>query len=225
MAGREDAMDDFYTPDQRALQDRFGRRTLADRLEAAIVSEALDEKAMGFIESRDFFFLSTVDADGTPTVSHKGGPVGLVRALDRSTLVFPSCDGNGMYLSMGNVAATGRIGMLFLDFETPHRIRVQARARLTDDPATLALFPGAEVAVRAEVTRAFVNCPRYIHPHSRSGTARHVPDAKGCASLPSWKRIDMVQDVLGADERAAVDAAGGTITPEEYEARLARGEA
>ena len=84
-----------------------------------------------FIEARAFFFLSTVNGDGHPTVSHKGGAPGFVRVVDPTTIVFPSYDGNGMFLSMGNIANNGRIGLLFMDFNTPHRIRAHANATLS----------------------------------------------------------------------------------------------
>ena len=109
-------MADFYTDEQRELQDEFESRTLADALEAAIVTDTVPDDHRDFIESRDFFFLSTVNAAGEPTVSHKGGAPGFVRVIDESTLAFPHYDGNGMFLSMGNVAASTKIGMLFIDF-------------------------------------------------------------------------------------------------------------
>ena len=38
-----------------------------------------------------------------------------------------------MFLSMGNIAGNGRIGFLFMDFDTPHRIRAHAHAVLVSD--------------------------------------------------------------------------------------------
>ena len=125
----------FYTPAQRELQASFNSRRLADAIEGAIVSEEFNEAHRAFIESRDFFFLSTVNSRGEPTVSHKGGGVGLVKVLDSETLAFPAYDGNGMFLSLGNIVDTAKIGLLFIDFETPHRVRVQATAKLhQEDP-------------------------------------------------------------------------------------------
>ncbi|MEL6984037.1 MAG: pyridoxamine 5'-phosphate oxidase family protein, partial [Actinomycetota bacterium] len=123
---------DFYSEAQRALQDRFDSRALADRVEQAIVTDTVEEMHQGFIESRDFFFLSTVNGAGEPTVSYKGGDVGLVSVVDPNTVAFPIYDGNGMFLSAGNIAESAKIGMLFIDFETPNRIRVQATAHLTE---------------------------------------------------------------------------------------------
>jgi predicted pyridoxine 5'-phosphate oxidase superfamily flavin-nucleotide-binding protein len=48
-------------------------------------------------------------------VSRKGGAAGFVRVIDPTTIVFPSYDGNGMFLSMGNIAADGRIRLLFME--------------------------------------------------------------------------------------------------------------
>ncbi len=215
----------IYTKAQRVLQDRFDSRRLADRLEQAIVTNRLSDAAhIAFIESRDFFFLSTVNESGEPTVSHKGGPTGFVRVLDERTLVFPGYDGNGMFLSMGNIAATGKIGLLFIDFETPNRVRVQATASVSDDDPLLAQFPGAQLLVRAHVDTAFVNCARYIHRHARLQTSRYVPDAAGNAPLASWKRIDVMQDVLPASDVGRAATAGGLMTGEDYNAAVIRGE-
>lgn len=212
-----------YTSAQRAVQTDQESTVLADALDAQIIVDELDEMHQGFIGSRDFFFLSTVTGDGEPTVSYKGGGVGTVKVVDATTLLFPSYDGNGMYLSMGNIADTGKIGMLFIDFETPNRVRVQATASLSQDTADLAHFPGAEMVVRANVDRAFVNCGRYIHKHERVETSRYVPDAEGHAPVPAWKRIDAIQPVFDDATRAAVAADGGTIDAEEYAARVADG--
>ena len=57
----------IYTEDQRALQQRFATVPLADLLEAAIVANTITEDQQAFIESRDFFFLSTVNTDGRST--------------------------------------------------------------------------------------------------------------------------------------------------------------
>jgi len=223
--GTPDSGAALYGPEQRALQRAFETVPLADRLIDAIVAPTLEAAHRGFIESRDFFFLSTVDHRGYPTCSHKGGPPGFVRVLDERTLAFPSYDGNGMYLSMGNIAGQAKVGLLFIDFETPHRVRVHGEARVDRADPLLAEWPGAELLVRVAVTEIFVNCPRYIHPQRRVGASRYVPDAAGVAPMPQWKRIDTLQDVL-APRDAAVRAAGGepTLTLDEYTARVARGE-
>src|SRR3990170_209891 len=125
----------FYHDDSRSLQDRFDTRRLADRIEERLVSDTIDDGDRAFIESVDMFFLATTDPEGRPTCSYKGGEPGFVRVLDERTLAFPSYDGNGMFLSLGNVAATGHVGLLFLDLERGHRMRLEGTATVDpDDP-------------------------------------------------------------------------------------------
>ncbi len=211
-----------YTADQRLLQAEFGSTALADRL-GLVMSDRLQPDHVAFIESSDLFFLSTVDDAGFPSVSHKGGPVGFVRAIDEHTIAYPEYDGNGMFWSTGNVASTGKVGFLFIDLVTPRRLRVHATATVSSEDPLLADHPGATLIVRATVREVFVNCARYIHKHQRVESSPYVPAADGSQPLPAWKRIDLVQDVLDDDSRAATEAAGGPITAEEYAARVADG--
>lgn len=213
----------IYGDEQRALQTRFDTSNLAAAFEATIFSDTIDDDNRTFIESRDYFFLSTVDADGWPTVSYKGGPVGLVRVADERTVEFPSYDGNGMFLSMGNIDASAKIGMLFIDMETPRRLRLQATAQLVDDAASLARWPGAQLVVRAAVDQTFPNCARYIHEHERRSASPYVPADDGAQPMPAWKRIDMIQPFLPEAQQGLAEQAGGTITGEEYAERLAEG--
>ena len=216
---------DFYTESQKRLQAAFDSRKLAERVEEAIVTDVIVPRVhQPFIESRDFFFLTTVNAQGEPTVSYKGGPVGVVTVVDPTTLAFPSYDGNGMFLSMGNIAETGKIGLLFIDFETPNRIRVQATATISTDDPLLARYPGAQLLVRAKVDRVFINCARLIHKHQRVSASPYVPDKDGRTPFPAWKRIDKVQDALPPKDQGRATAEGGVITEEEYGAKLAAGE-
>ncbi len=207
-------MSEFFRPAQRALQDGYGSRPLADRAHDKLVNTSIDEQTAAFIEGCDFFYLATVDDTGRPTVSYKGGAPGFVWVVDEKTLLFPSYDGNGMFLSMGNIQASPEIGMLFMDFEHPHRLRVQAKAHLLYDEDVLSFYPGADLVVKAEVSETFINCPRYVHQYKRVASSRYTPDTEGHAPIPGWKRLDVVQDVLKPEDVEAVKKAGGTITEE-----------
>ncbi|HEX5539304.1 MAG TPA: pyridoxamine 5'-phosphate oxidase family protein, partial [Methylophilaceae bacterium] len=112
-------MTDLYGEQHRQLQELFDTQALADAVSASIVTSEIGDEHKGFIETRDMFFLTTIDHRGYPTCSHKGGNRGFVRVIDSKTLVFPSFDGNGMFLSMGNITANPKVGLLFIDFETP----------------------------------------------------------------------------------------------------------
>jgi predicted pyridoxine 5'-phosphate oxidase superfamily flavin-nucleotide-binding protein len=218
-------MPPFYGPAQRALQERFETTRLADLMTQVIVHPELQDPERAFIESRDMFFLASVDAEGSPTVSYKGGTPGFVRALDARTLAFPLYDGNGMFLSAGNMQATGKVGLLFIDFETPHRLRVQGMASLHTDAETLARFIGADLVAKVAIEAIFVNCSRYIHKHQRLSASPYAPTGECTPPFAQWKRIDLVQDALPPRDDGRTAAAGGTITMEEYQARLLAGEA
>src|SRR4051794_29325823 len=124
------AMATMFSDEQRQLQDRFDTRRLADRIEEVLVKDSLSDRERAFIEKRDMFFLATCDADGQPTCSYKGGDPGFVKVLDERTLAFPNYDGNGMYLSLGNILRHPEGGMLFIDFHNPSRFRLQGTAAL-----------------------------------------------------------------------------------------------
>ena len=105
------------------------------------------------------FFLATADHDGRPQCSYKGGAPGFVHILGPMELCYPSYDGNGMYLSTGNIIENPAVQLLFIDFVNPNRIRVSGRAALSDDPQVLAHWPGVELAVRRVVVDdVFPNC-------------------------------------------------------------------
>lgn len=217
-------MQELYGPQHLHMQDEFQSQHLAESVKQAIVLPEIPEMHQGFIESRDMFFLTTIDHRGFPTCSYKGGEPGFVKVLDSQTLAFPSYDGNGMFLSMGNISGNNKVGLLFIDFQTPHRLRVHGTASIDRNDPLLAEFAGAQLIVRVAISEIFVNCPRYIHQYQRLKTSKYVPQANGEAPLPQWKRIDVLQDVLTEADKQTVQDLGGTITVEDYAGLLSQGE-
>jgi uncharacterized protein len=191
----------LYNEGSRLFQDRFDTRRLADRIESRLVADCLDDEDREFIERRDMFFLSTVDHRGYPTCSYKGGDPGFVRVLDERTIAFPNYDGNGMYLSMGNVAAQHKVGLLFIDWENPQRLRIHGDASVDfEDPLT-ADFPEAQFIVRVRIREVFPNCPRYIHKYALVERSRFVPKSGAATPVPDWKKSDWAVDVLPKSDR------------------------
>jgi uncharacterized protein len=218
-------MTELYGDQHRALQELFETQALADRVSDIIVAEDIADDRKDFIESRDLFFLTTIDHRGYPTCSYKGGKPGFVKVLNSKFLAFPSFDGNGMYLSMGNITANNKIGMLFIDFETPHRIRVHGTASIDHNDALIAEFQGAELVVRVAITEIFINCPRYIHKYQRVESSKYVPQNDQLTPLAQWKRIEAIQDALPERDRNLAESLGGVITPEAYGEMVAKGKA
>src|SRR5262252_4951537 len=138
----------MYHDGSRRLQDRFDTRRLADRLVDTVARAAFTDADRAFIESRPMFFLATADAEGRPDCSYKGGRPGFVRVVDEQTLAFPSYDGNGMFKSLGNLMVNPYVGLLFIDFESPKRLRVNGRATVAADDPLRSEFAGAQLVVR-----------------------------------------------------------------------------
>lgn len=191
-----------YHEGNRHFQDRFDTRRLADRIDERMIRDTIDDDDRAFIERMDMFFLATADADGSPNCSYKGGDPGFVRVLDQHTIAFPSYDGNGMYLSMGNVLANPRVGLLFIDFEQRKRMRLNGVASIDEQDPLLAEYPETQLVVRVRATEVFPNCPRYIHHLQLVERSRFVPHVECETPIPSWKRRDWSHDVLAADDPA-----------------------
>ena len=57
--------------------------------------------------------------------------------------------------------------MLFIDFETPHRMRLQGTASIDENDPLIMEFSGADLVVRVHVEELFINCPRYVHRYTK----------------------------------------------------------
>ena len=188
----------MYHEGARQLQDRLGTRRLADRLEDVTVQTRFDDADRGFIGRSPMFFLATVDGEGQPDCSYKGGMPGFVRVIDDTTLAFPDYDGNGMFRSLGNILVNPHVGLLFVDFEKPNRLRVNGVARVSnanEDPL-LADYPGAQLIVRVHAECIFPNCPRYIHTMQIVDYSVYVPRPNHTPPVPAWKEQDAFRDAL-----------------------------
>jgi uncharacterized protein len=193
----------LYHEGSRQLQDRFQTRRLADRLQDVIAHDVFTEADRVFIESRPMFFLATADAQGRPDCSYKGGRPGFVRVVGPSTLAFPSYDGNGMFKSLGNLLVNPHVGMLFVDFESPRRLRVNGRASVHEDDPLLAELVGAQLVVRVQVEAAFPNCPRYVHKMQIIEESPYAPGEGHTPPVPEWKTRPVFREVLPPTDPAA----------------------
>lgn len=189
-------MSRIYHEGQRDLQRRFDSVRLADRLEQVTYRTRMTADDRKFIEARDMLFLATADEEGRPNCSYKGGDPGFVRVLDDTTLVFPCYDGNGMFLSTGNVSVNSNVGMLFIDFETGKRLRVNGAASLIEASALEPAFLEAQFIVKIAVREVFPNCPRYIHKYQLVERSKYVPRENVTTPEPAWKAFDWAKDVL-----------------------------
>ena len=192
-----------YHDGNRQLQDRFDTRRLADHLTGR-VTETIGESQKEFIEKADMFFLATCDHRGLPTCSYKGGDPGFVRVLDEKWLAFPNYDGNGKFQSMGNLLKNPNVGMLFVDFEGQHRLRLQGIATILDDDELLSQYPEAQFMIRVQATEVYTNCPRYVHKYQLVERSVFVPKQGLDTPVPEYKKREDLQEYLPARDRRPV---------------------
>jgi predicted pyridoxine 5'-phosphate oxidase superfamily flavin-nucleotide-binding protein len=185
-----------YHAGSRELQDRFDTRRLADRLAERLSRTEFSAEDKAFIETRIMFFLATADAAGRPDCSYKGGLPGFVRVTGAGELAFPSYDGNGMFRSLGNVRVNPAVGLLFLDFERPRRLRVLGTASASEDDPLLREFAGAQLVVRVRAEAIFPNCPRYLHRMQLVELSPYAPQPGYEPPVPAWKEQPAFKEVL-----------------------------
>ena len=190
-----------YHDGMRQLQDARDTRAIADRLAEVTLRRAFTDEDRAFIQACTMFFVASADAQGRPDCSYKGGLPGFVRVLDEHTLAFPDYDGNGMYRSWGNVAVNPQVGLLFIDFEKPRRLRVNGSARISAGDELMAKFPGAVFIVRVTADAIFPNCPRYIHKMTLEEHSVYAPNEGHTPPVPAWKSFDVFRDALPARDR------------------------
>ena len=188
----------FYTEGQREAQRHADSERLASGMAERIVHDRLTASDRAFIEARDMFFLATVDSRGQANCSYKGGEPGFVRVVDERTIAFPNYDGTGMFLSVGSIADSGEVGLLFIDFEGQSRMRLNGTATVNYEDPLLAEYPEAQAIVRVTAREVFPNCPRYIHKMELVERSTYVPKADCETPQPEWKQA--FADVLPAND-------------------------
>jgi uncharacterized protein len=197
-----------YHQGMRELQELRETRALADRLAEVTLRRTFSADDRDFITRCPMFFIATADAQGRPDCSYKGGLPGFVQVLDDHTLAFPDYDGNGMYRSWGNVLVNPHVGLLFVDFTSPRRLRVNGTATVVRDDALGAAWPGAVFVIRVHAERIFPNCPRYLHRMQLVELSAYVPQASGTPPVPAWKTFPELREALPARDRGNADDTG-----------------
>jgi predicted pyridoxine 5'-phosphate oxidase superfamily flavin-nucleotide-binding protein len=200
--------DAFYRPASRGLQQTFGTEALAEHLARRYVLDELEDEHVAWIREADAVYVATVDDRGYPECSYKGGLPGFVRVPDRRTLEIPSYDGNGMYRTLGNAAASGRIGLLFIMADPPAKLRVNGACALFTGPTELAMHAGAEAVLRVDIEEVFENCPRYLHDRASGEYSEHCPRPGYEPPVPAWKQKPEYDGLLPAGRTPQVREGG-----------------
>jgi predicted pyridoxine 5'-phosphate oxidase superfamily flavin-nucleotide-binding protein len=85
------------------------------------------------VRTADTFFVATT-AEGRVETSHRGGAPGFAEVLSPTELAWPDYPGNAMFLTLGNLAADPRAGLLLPDWETGGVLQLTGRARTEFGP-------------------------------------------------------------------------------------------
>ena len=186
----------------RALQDKYGGRAVADRIVELVETTSFTEEFQEFVESVPFFFLATSAGENTDC-SFKGGAPGFVRVTAPDQLIFPDYDGNRMYKSLGNIVENPKVGLLFMKFgaeegqgELYLRLRISGKASIHEDHDALNDYPGAKRIVQVDITHIFPNCPRYVPHMEQVSPSRHIPEAGKEQPVPAWKKVPPIAELL-----------------------------
>jgi predicted pyridoxine 5'-phosphate oxidase superfamily flavin-nucleotide-binding protein len=124
--------------------------------------DSIPEQLMARVAAAPFFFLATSNSAGECDCSFKGGGPGLIHMLDSKRFAFPDFDGNGAFMSLGNILENPQVGCLFMDFNDGARLRVNGRATIHTEGAMRELFPAAPRVVLVEVALVVPNCKAYV---------------------------------------------------------------
>ena len=137
----------------------------------------LDRHCRAIVERATFVVIGTHGPKGAD-VSPRGDPAGFVRALDDRHVLLPDRIGNNRFDSMENIFETGNIGMLFMVPGMAEVLRINGRARITDDAALLAASAvqgrAPRIGVLVEVKEAYLHCAKAINRAGLWDAARHI---------------------------------------------------
>ena len=141
------------------------------------VLSRLDKHCRAMIARTTFVLIGTHGSKGAD-VSPRGDPAGFVRVLDDKHLLLPDRIGNNRFDSMENIFETGHIGMLFLVPGMAEVLRVNGRARITDDAALLASSAmqgrAPKIGVLVQVQETYLHCAKAINRSKLWDPTQHI---------------------------------------------------
>jgi PPOX class probable FMN-dependent enzyme len=160
-----------------AIDDVRARHPAALSRATGKVITRLDRHCRAIIERATFVVIATHGSNGAD-VSPRGDPAGFVRVLDDRHVLLPDRIGNNRFDSMENIFETGNIGMLFMVPGMAEVLRLNGRARITDDAALLAASAvqgrAPKIGVLVDVKEAYLHCAKAINRAGLWDASRHI---------------------------------------------------
>jgi PPOX class probable FMN-dependent enzyme len=153
------------------------------------VLPALDRHCLAILELAPFCVIATRGPDGLD-VSPRGDPPGFLRALDAKHILLPDRIGNNRFDNYANLFADPSIGMLVMIPGMSETLRINGKARVTDDAALLAestvqgRAPQAGLLITVE--EAFLHCAKALN---RAGLWKPESQIDRDAALASYTEM------------------------------------
>mgnify|MGYP001592134333 CR=1 FL=1 len=129
------------------------------------VADQLTDAYRAHIQRARFCILSTVGPEGTDA-SPRGDDGPVVLELDAQTLALPDWRGNDRIDSLHNIARDDRASLMFMVKGSGNVIRINGRARITDDADLCARFtrdgkqPRTVIVIR--IAEVYFQCARAV---------------------------------------------------------------
>lgn len=189
---------------EEELRSKFGE---VSDLALAKSRPALDKYSRQFISLSPFLVISTADAQGRADLSPRGDPPGFVQVVDDRTILIPDRPGNNRLDTMANIVANPNVGLLFFVPGFDDTLRLNGRARITDDAALLGscMVNGKQpvVGILVTIEEVFLHCakalkrsklwePDYRQDRAQMPTIARMILEQTCAAVaePEAARID-----------------------------------
>ena len=117
-------------------------------------ADILDERLQQIVGRTDTFFVGSADPDGNADASHRGGNPGFLQVLSPNRLRWPDYRGNSMFMTLGNISANPRCGLLIPDWQTGTALQLTGTAEIIwdDGPQCSVEFTVDEVVELSDVS-------------------------------------------------------------------------
>jgi predicted pyridoxine 5'-phosphate oxidase superfamily flavin-nucleotide-binding protein len=174
-------LDLTLTPEVLAAQEHYYGRS--QPVPPATHDDALGPEEIAFIESRDSFYLASVNESAWPYVQHRGGPAGFAKVISPNEIAFADYKGNRQLLSTGNLAANDRVCLFMMDYPGRVRLKLLGHAEVLDTrdhPEMLQQVAAPEMVKASErifkirIVSYDWNCPKYITPRYTAAEVKQI---------------------------------------------------
>ena len=165
----------------------------------AKVTPYLTPSYRSFLTRSRFCVLTTVGPEGTDG-SPRGDAGPVVAVLDDRTLALPDWKGNERIDSLRNIVRDERVSLMFLIAGSTNALRVNGRARLTDDIALRETFARDTVLPRTVIVIAVDEVyPQCAKALQRSGLWTAGDQSAGLPSVGQMLQEATEGSINGAD--------------------------